>query len=103
MDKVKIGKVECIISKIKHRDVKRMNRYREEKKLDAFDFDTYVLLYNLKKANPDIAKMTIDELDEMFDPSEFEQMREKINDYSGFNKYIGKLKEKNLAHGIGKK
>ena len=103
MDKVKIGKVDCIISKIKHRDVKRMNRYREEKKLDAFDFDTYVLLYNLKKGNPDIAKMTIDELDEMFDPTEFEQLRNKINDYSGFNKYIGKLKEKNLAPGIGKK
>ena len=103
MDKVKIGKLDCVISKIKHRDIKNMDRYREKNKLDALDFDTYVLLYNLKKGNPDIAKMTIDEFDDLLDPTEFEQLREKINDYSGFNKYVGKLKEKNLAPGIGKK
>jgi len=103
MDKIKIGKIDCTISKIKQGDIKKMERYRADKKMDALDFDTYILLYNLKKANPDIKDMTIEEFDELFEPAEFEQVRKKINDYSGFNKYIEKLTEKNLTPGIGKK
>lgn len=102
MDKVKISDKEYIISRLKYKDIKKMERYRIEHKLDALDFDTYVILYNLKKANPDF-KMTIDEFDELIDVEIIDDLRRKINDFSGFNKYIKKAEEKNLTPGIGKK
>jgi len=102
MAKVKIGDKEYTISRLKYKDVKKMERYRTENKLDALDFDTYVILYNLQKANPDF-KITIDEFDELVDIEEIDQVRKQINDFSGFNKYIEKLEAKNLTPGIGKK
>ena len=102
MSKVKIGDKEYIISRLKNKDIKKMERYRTENKLDALDFDTYVILYNLKKANPDF-KMTIDEFDELLDIGDIDRVRKEINDFSGFNKYIEKITSKNLTPGIGKK
>jgi len=100
--KVKIGDKEYVISRFKYKDVKKLERYRTEKKLDSLDFDTYVILYNLQKANPDF-KMTIDEFDELIDIGEIDRVRKEINDFSGFNEYIKKLESKNLTPGIGKK
>ena len=102
MAKAKIGDKEYIISRLKYKDIKKMERYRVEHKLDALDFDAYVILYNLKKANPDF-KMTIEEFDEFIDIEEIDDLRKKINDFSGFNKYIKKAEEKNLIPGVGKK
>ena len=102
MVKVKIGGKEYTISRLKYKDIKKMERYRTEKKLDALDFDTYIILYNLKKGNPDF-KMTIDEFDEIIDIDEIDNIRKIINDFSGFNKYIKKANEKNLIPGVGKK
>lgn len=102
MAKVKIGDKGYEISRLKYKDVKNMERYRTENKLDSLDFDTYVILYNLQKANPDL-KMTIDEFDEFIDIGDIDQVRKEINDFSGFNKYIEKLETKNLTSGIGKK
>jgi len=103
MSKVKIGDKEYKLSRLNYKDVKKMNRYRTENKLDDLDFDTYILIYTLQKANPDF-KMTIDEFDESLDINEIDFVRKEINDYSGFNKYIKKIQdEKNLTLGIGKK
>jgi len=102
MAKVKIGDKEYIISRLKNKDIKKMERYRTENKLDALDFDTYVILYNLQKGNPDL-KMTIDEFDELLDIGDIDRVRKEINDFSGFNKYIEKITSKNLTPGIGKK
>lgn len=102
MSKVKIGDKEYKLSRLNYKDVKKLNRYREENKLDNLDFDTYILLYTLQKANPDF-KMTIDEFDESLDIAEIEIVRKEINDFSGFNKYVKKVEEKNLTPGIGKK
>ncbi len=102
MAKVKIGDKEYIISKLKYKDIKKLERYRAEKKLDALDFDTYVILYNIQKGNPDF-KMTIDEFDEFIEAPEIDDIRKRINDFSGFNKYINKAGEKNLIPGVGKK
>lgn len=99
---VKIGDKEYKIGRLKYKDVKKLNKYREENKLDNLDFDTYILLYTLQKENHDL-KMTIDEFDELIDIEEIDRVRQEINDYSGFNKYIKKLEEKNLTPGIGKK
>jgi hypothetical protein len=103
MAKVKIGDKEYKLSRLNYKDVKKLNRYRTENKLDDLDFDTYILIYTLQKANPDF-KMTIDEFDESLDINEIEPVRKEINDFSGFNKYIKKIRdEKNLTLGIGKK
>ncbi len=102
MAKVKILDKEYVISRLKYKDIKKMERYRVEHKLDALDFDTYVILYNLEKANPGF-KMTINEFDELIDIEEIDDLRKKINDFSGFNKYIKKVEEKNLIPGVGKK
>ena len=102
MAKVKIGDQEYVISRLKYKDIKKMERYRVENKLDALDFDTYVILYNLKKANSNF-KMTIDEFDELIEATEIDDLRKTINDFSGFNKYIKKVESKNLIPGIGKK
>lgn len=102
MAKVKIGEKDYIISRLKYKDIKKMERHRTEDKLDALDFDTYIILYNLEKGNPDF-KMTIDEFDEIIDIDEIDNIRKTINDFSGFNKYIKKAEEKNLIPGVGKK
>jgi len=101
MAKVKIGKEEYTIPRLNNKDIKKMERYRVEKKLDSLDFDTYILIYTIQKANPDF-KMTIDEFDEAADAGEINEIREKINDNSGLAKYIEKTKSKNLTPGIGK-
>jgi len=102
MDKVKIGDKEYTLSRFKYKDIKNLERYRVEKKLDPLDFDTYLLIYNIKKGNPDF-KMTIDEFDEIVDIDKIDDIRKTINDYSGFNKYVKKVEEKNLTPGVGKK
>ena len=103
MSKVKIGDKEYKLSRLNYKDIKRMNRYRKENKLDDLDFDTHILIYTLQKVNPDF-KMTIDEFDENLDIGEIDRVRNEINDFSGFNKYIKKIQdEKNLTPGIGKK
>jgi hypothetical protein len=104
MSKVKIGDKEYKLSRLNYKDVKKLNRYRTENKLDDLDFDTYILIYTLQKANPDLPKMTIDEFDELLDIGDIDRIRKEINDFSGFNKYIKKIQdEKNLTLGIGKK
>ena len=102
MAKVKIGKEEYTIPRINNKDIKKMERYRAENKLDALDFDTYIILYNLQKGNPGF-KMTIDEFDDSIDICEIDDIRKTINEFSGFNKYIKKVEEKNLTPGVGKK
>ena len=108
MSKVKIGEIkfwdkEYKLSRLNYKDIKKMDKYRTENKLDNLDFDTYILIYNLQKSHPDFPKMTIDEFDEALDINDIERVRKDINDFSGFNEYIEKLKEKNLTPGIGKK
>jgi hypothetical protein len=104
MAKVKIGDKEYKLSRLNYKDVKKLNRYRVENKLDDLDFDTYILIYTLQKVNPDFPKMTIDEFDESLDINEIESVRKEINDFSGFNKYVKKIQdEKNLTLGIGNK
>jgi hypothetical protein len=101
MVKVKVGKEEYAIPRLNNKDIKKMERYRTEKKLDALDFDTYILIYTIQKANPDF-KMTIDEFDIFLDAGEVNEVRRKINDISGLAKYIEKSGVKNLTPGIGK-
>ena len=50
MAKVKIGKEEYTIPRLNNKDIKKMERYRTENKLDALDFDTYILIYTIQKA-----------------------------------------------------
>jgi len=103
MVEVKIEGKSYKISRLDNGDIKKLERYRTGEKIDDLDFDTYVLLYTLGKANPDIKKMTIDEFDKLLDIGEVDRIRKEINDASGFNKYIKKIEEKNLTPGIGKK
>ena len=101
MAKVKIGKEEYTIPRLNNKDIKKMERYRTENKLDALDFDTYILIYTIQKADPNF-KMTIDEFDILLDAGEVNEVRRKINDISGLTKYIEKSGAKNLTPGIGK-
>ena len=101
MAKVKIGKEEYTIPRLNNKDIKKMERYRNNKKLDALDFDTYILIYTIQKASPKF-KMSIDEFDEFVDSADINEIRRKINDNSGLTKYIEKSGAKNLTPGIGK-
>ena len=101
MAKVKIGKKEYTIPRLNNKDIKKMDRYRTENKLDLLDFDTYMLLYTLQKADPE-CKLTIDELDILLDVGIINDVRKTINDNSGITKYLEKVKATNLMPGIGK-
>ena len=101
MAKVKIGKEEYTIPRLNNKDIKKMERYRTEKKLDVLDFDTYIIIYTIQKADPTF-KMYIDEFDEFVDAADINEIRKTINDNSGLTKYIEKTKSKNLTPGIGK-
>ena len=103
MAKVKIGKKEYIIPRLDYGDIKKIQRYKDESKVDNLDFDTYIMLYTLQKANPELKDLKIDDFDKMLDIGEFERIKLEINDQSGFNKYIKKVEEKNLIPGVGKK
>jgi hypothetical protein len=101
MAKVKILEKEYNIPRLNNKDIKKMERYRTKNELDALDFDTYIIIYTIQKANPEF-KMTIDEFDEQVGAAEINGIRDKVNNVSGLSKYIEKSKELNLTPGIGK-
>ena len=103
MDKVKIGKKEYNIPRLDYGDIKKIQRYKDESKVDNLDFDTYIMLYTLQKANPELKEFTIDSFDKLLDIEQFDRIKSEINGQSGFNKYIKKVEEKNLIPGVGKK
>ena len=103
MAKVKIGKKEYIIPRLDYGDIKKIQRYKDESNIDNLDFDTYIMLATLQKANPELKDLTIQDFDKLLDIGEFERIKLEINDQSGFNKYIKKVEEKNLIPGVGKK
>ena len=94
MAKVIIGNKEYIINYLKLGATKKILKGKIEKKLDDFDFNSYILAEVINKFNPD-AKMTIEKLDELIELVEFERIQKEIMEYSGLDKYF--------KVGIGKK
>jgi hypothetical protein len=103
MAEVKIKDKKYKVNELKYKDIRKMEKYREDNKMDLLEFDVYILLYTLQKFNPELAKTTLDEFDELLDITQIDRIKEEINNPSGFNKYVEKTKEKNLTRGIGKK
>ena len=94
MAKVKIADKEYIINYLKLRDIKKILKGKDEKKLDNMDSTSYILAETINKFNPD-AKLTIEKFDELVDIIEFERIQKEIMDNSGLTKYFDM--------GVGKK
>lgn len=94
MVKVKIGDKEYTINYLKLRNVKKILKGKEEKKLDNMDFTSYILAETINRFNPE-AKLTIEKFDELVDIVEFERIQKEIMDNSGLTKYF--------KMGVGKK
>ena len=87
MAKVKIGDKGYTINYLKLKDIKKILKSKEEKKLDNMDSTSYILAETINKFNPD-AKLTIEKFDELIDIIEFERVQKEIMDNSGLTNYL---------------
>lgn len=87
MSKVKIGDKEYEINHLKVKDIKEMDKARKEKKMEDSDYTTYIFWYSLKKFNNDF-KLSVEELDELIDITEFERIQEQILEGTGLKEYF---------------
>jgi hypothetical protein len=84
---VKIKDREFEVAKLNMLDAKRIDEAKEKQKMGELDFQFYMLLYALKKADPNL-KMTLDEFLEMLDVDKTAEIIKQIRDLSGLEKFF---------------
>lgn len=86
MEKVKIGDKEYKIGKLKLGDMNKILRNRDKKKLDDYDFVTYIMWFVIEKYNPE--QLTVQQLEDSIDIDEYPEIQDKIYKVSGMKKYF---------------
>ena len=94
MSKVKIGDKEYVVNYLKFGVAKRIVKEKEKRKLDQFDYNSYILAEALNACNSNL-KLTIEKFDDLVDVTEFERVQKEILEYSGLGKFF--------KPGVGKK
>ena len=84
MAQVKIGDREYKLESLTSLDLKKLNQDKEEKKLSDYDHTFNILLYAIKKFNPDI-KMTLDEFMEVFPLVGIDEKVAEMTEITGLN------------------
>ena len=88
MAKVKIGKKEYELESLSSLDLKKIEKAKEEKKLDDYDYSYFVMLYAIKKFNKDIT-FTLEEFQESFPLKNIEDKFKEIGKIIGLDFKIG--------------
>jgi len=88
MSKVKIGKKDYELESLSSLDLKKVEKIKEEKKLDDYDYAYFVVLYVIKKFNKDI-NLTLEEFQESFPIKKIEDKFNEIGEIIGLDFKIG--------------
>ena len=89
---VKIGNKEFIIKPLSMLDIKKLNIEKNKIKKDddgaTYDYTFFTLLAVIKKWNPEVKDMKVDELEELIDVDQFERVQNAIVQLAGLKKYF---------------
>ena len=89
---VKIGDRKYIIKPLSMLDIKKLNiekkKLKPEDDIATYDYSFYTLLTVIKKWNPEAKDITVDQLEEMIDVSDFERVQAAIVQIAGLKKYF---------------
>ena len=92
MPKVKIGEKEYIVKPLSMRDVRKLNiekgKIKKDDEMANYDFAFQAMLIPLKKYNPELKDITVEEFEEMIELPEFERVYKEILEISGLQKYF---------------
>ena len=89
---VKIGDKEYIIKPLSMLDIKKLNiekkKLKKEDEIATYDYSFYTLLTVIKKWNPEVKDITVDQFEEMIDVDDFERVQAAIVQIAGLKKYF---------------
>jgi len=89
---VKIGEKEYIIKPLSMLDIKKLNiekkKLKKDDDIETYDYSFYTLLTVIKKWNPEVKDMTVEQLEEMIDVDQFERVQNAIVQIAGLKKYF---------------
>ena len=89
---VKIGNKEYIIKPLSMLDIKKLNiekkKLKPEDDIAAYDYSFHTLLTVVKKWNPEVKDLTVDQFEEMINVDDFERVQNAIVQISGLKKYF---------------
>jgi len=88
MVNVKIGESEYKLNSLSSLDLKKLEKAKEENKLDDYDYSYFVILYAIKKFNKDVT-MTLEEFQESFPIKNVEKTFNKIGEVIGLDFTVG--------------
>ena len=88
MAKVKIGKKDYELESLSSLDLKKVEKIKEDKELDDYDYAYFVILYAVKKFNKDI-NMTLEEFQESFPIKKIDDKFKEIGETIGLDFKIG--------------
>ena len=92
MSKVKIGDKEFELRILSMRDIKLLDQEKKKLKEDddmaKYDYTFYSLLYAIKKFNPEMKDLMLDDFEEMIGVDEFERILEEMLKITGLKKYF---------------
>jgi len=89
---VKIGDKEYIIKPLSMLDIKKLNiekkKIKKEDDIATYDYSFYTLLHVIKKFNPEVKDLTVDQFEDMIDVDDFERVQKAIIQIAGLKKYF---------------
>ena len=89
---IKIGDKEYIIKPLSMLDIKKLNiekkKLKPEDDIAAYDYSFHTLLTVVKKWNPEVKDLTVDQFEEMINVDDFERVQNAIVQISGLKKYF---------------
>ena len=92
MAKIKIGNREFELKPLSMKDVKLLDQEKKKLKEDddmaKYDYTFYALLYAIKKFNPEMKDLMLDDFEEMIGVDVFEEILEKMLEITGLKKYF---------------
>jgi len=84
MAKVKIGVNEYKLESLTALDLRKLNKEKEEKKIEDYDQTFNIYLYAIKKFNKDV-DMTLDSFMDSFPVKDMQEKIKEINEILGVN------------------
>ena len=84
MAKVKIGENEYKLESLTALDLRKLNKEKEEKKIEDYDQTFNIYLYAIKKFNKDV-DMTLDSFMDSFPVKDMQDKIKEINEILGVN------------------
>ncbi|MBA7592138.1 hypothetical protein ES708_34315 [subsurface metagenome] len=90
---VKIGDKEYIIKPLSMLDIKKLNieknKIKKDDEMAVYDYSFYTLLTVIKKWNPEMKDISVEEFEEIVGADEFIRIQAAIIQLGGLKKYFG--------------